>query len=163
MRNDLDRMGSTLGKVKKPLKKKEEGNKVTYDAKGYAINPDKSIEELTAGTTVLDTHTVKTKGDRYARSIKKGKLREKMGRLTDRVKDAVKGKSMKTGKLNTAFRLGQKVSNAGDTTSFELRPGKTEIVDDEDFGIVPMTTYEEFGISNQEYRRRMNKSANKKK
>ena len=34
MRNDLDRMGSTLGKVKKPLKKKEEGNKVTYDAQG---------------------------------------------------------------------------------------------------------------------------------
>lgn len=72
MRNDLDRMESTLGKVKKPLKKKEEGNKVTYDAEGYAINPDKSIEELTAGTTVLPTANVEAKG----KLLKKGKLRE---------------------------------------------------------------------------------------
>ena len=58
------------------------GGEVKYDAAGYAINQsDKSIEELTKGTTVLPTANVEAKGDRYAKSIKTGKLKQRFTQI----------------------------------------------------------------------------------
>lgn len=57
--SSMNRMKILTDKMKTPP-----GNKVTYDAKGYAINPgNKSIKELTEGTTVLPTVNVVTKSN----------------------------------------------------------------------------------------------------
>ena len=64
--SSMNRMKTLTDKMKAPP-----GSEVTYDAAGYAINPDKSTEELTKGTTVLPTVNVEAKGDRYANHLKK--------------------------------------------------------------------------------------------
>ena len=65
--SSMNRMKALTDKMKIPP-----GNEVTYDAAGYAINSNKSVKELTKGTTVLPTANVEAKGNLR----KKGKLRE---------------------------------------------------------------------------------------
>ena len=58
------------------------------------------------------------------------------------------------------YRLGQKISREGDTTSFEMRPDGVEWSEEDNAMI---TNMKENIISNEEYRRRMNPSGGKRK
>ena len=66
--SSMNRMKALTDKMKTPP-----GGEVKYDAEGYAINSNKSVKELTKGTTVLPTANVEVKG----KFRKKGMLAKK--------------------------------------------------------------------------------------
>ena len=109
--SSMNRMKTLTDKMKAPP-----GSEVTYDAAGYAINPDKSTEELTKGTTVLPTVNVEAKGDRYAKSFKKGKLRKAL------VKGAKAGAGGMEEKYKRAGEFNKYAMETGISPNFDAMP-----------------------------------------
>ncbi|MBC8436712.1 hypothetical protein H8D85_00145 [bacterium] len=107
----MNRMKALTDKMKIPP---PPGNEVTYDEAGYAINPDKSFEGSTTLPTFnvvydkdSDTTSTSVGDEKKARSIKKGKLKQrfkqmKVGkRVSEKLQERQMAKSIKKGKLQS--------------------------------------------------------------